>query len=145
MKIRLLLSLLILGLAGCSTFEKRSAEKSAVFSTLDAATQENLSKGMVEVGYTPDMVYIALGSPDSKSEHTTAKGSEITWIYRAYYTEYQGTQTVGYRRYVSYNPKTKTHFVYYEPVRVDLYRDRTEDRIRITFSDGKVSVIEKAK
>jgi len=30
-------------------------------------------------------------------------------------------------------------------VQVDLYQDRSEDRIRITFSDGKVSVIEQAK
>lgn len=145
MKLRLLLSLFLLGLAGCSTFEKRADEKSAVFASLDSDAQEKLSQGIVELGYTPDMVYIALGSPDTKSERTTATGTELTWVYRSYYSEYNGTHTVGYRRYLHYNPKTKSYIVHYEPVQVDLYQDRSEDRIRITFSDGKVSVIEQAK
>jgi hypothetical protein len=91
------------------------------------------------------MVYIALGAPDSKNERTTADGSDITWIYSAYYSEYRGTTNVGYRRIVDYNPVTKSYIVYYEPVQVDHYEERVEDRIRITFCNGKVTVIEKAK
>ena len=145
MKTRFLISLLLLGLAGCSTFEKRSEEKSAVFAALDTEAQEKLSQGIVEIGYSPDMVYIALGSPDSKSEHTTAEKTDLVWIYSAYYSEYRGTSNVGYRRMVHYDPKTKSHIVYYEPVQVDHYEERVEDRIRVTFRDGKVAVIEKAK
>ena len=145
MKTRFLISLLLLGWAGCSTFEKRSEEKAAIFASLDTEAQEKLRQGMVEIGYTPDMVYIALGTPDSKSERTTANGSDITWIYSAYYSEYIETRNVGYRRMVQYNPVTKSYIVYYEPVQVDHYEDREEDRIRVTFRDGKVAVIEKAK
>ncbi len=145
MTTRLLISLLLLGLAGCSTFEKRSEEKAAVFSALDPNAQEKLRQGMVEIGYTPDMVYIALGAPDSKSERTTAEGRDMIWIYSAYYSEYRGTSNVGYRRMVEYNPVTKSYIVFYEPVQVDHYEERVEDRIRVTFRDEKVAVIEKAK
>ncbi len=145
MKNRLLITLLLLSLAGCSTFEKRSEEKASIFTALGADAQEKLRQGIVEIGYTPDMVYIALGSPDSKSERTTADGSDMTWIYSAYYSEYRGTSNVGYRRIVDYNPVTKSYIVYYEPVQMDHYEQRVEDRIRVTFRDGKVAVIEKAK
>lgn len=145
MKTRLLLLIALLGLVGCSTFEKRADEKAAVFSKLDAPTQENLRKGLVEIGYTPDMVYIALGTPDSRNEAITATSRKEVWIYNSYYSEYRGTEHAGYRRYVDFNPVTKKYFVYYEPVRVDVYRDHVEERIRITFEDGKVSLIEQAK
>jgi len=145
MKTRFLITLLLLGLAGCSTFEKRAEEKATAFASLGSEAQEKLRQGMVEIGYTSDMVYIALGAPDSKSERTTADGSDMTWIYSAYYSEYRGTSNVGYRRIVDYNPVTKSYVVYYEPVQVDHYEERVEDRIRVTFRDGKVTVIEKAK
>jgi hypothetical protein len=145
MKTRLLIAFAALLLAGCSTFEKRAEEKAAVFSQLDPATQEKLRKGEIEVGNTPDMVFIALGEPDAKTEQITADHRDETWIYNSYYTEYRGSEQVGYRRIVTYNNVSKSYYVYYEPVRVDVYRDRVEDRIRITFRDGKVTVIEQAK
>lgn len=145
MKMRLFIALALLGVAGCSTFEKRSAEKIAVFSQLDPATQEKLRQGVVEIGYTSDMVFIALGKPDIRSERITADSREETWTYSAYYTEYRGTETAGYRRIIDYNPLTKAYYVYYEPVRVDVYRDHIEDRIRIIFRDGRAAMIEQAK
>lgn len=145
MKTRLFLVLALALLAGCSTFNDRAKEKAAVFSRLDAATQENLRQGIVEVGYTPDMVYIALGDPDATRERVTADGKEETWIYQALSTEYRGQSTVGYRRWVTYDPERKVLWTYYEPVNVNVYQDHIEDRIRITFKDGKVTVIEQVK
>ena len=144
-KTSILIVMATLLLSGCSTFEKRAEEKAAVYSQLDPATQEKLRNGVIEIGNTPDMVFIALGQPDSKSEQITADRREETWIYNSYYTEYSGSEQVGYRRIVEYNRITKSYIVYYEPVRVDVYRDRVQDRIRITFRDGKVAVIEQAK
>lgn len=146
MNMRLLLMAAgLLALAGCSTFERRVAEKAAVFAALTPAQQDNLRKGVVELGYTPDMVYIALGPPDSKRETITARRREETWIYRSFSSDYVGDRIVGYQRYVAYDPKTKTMLAYSEPVRQSVYRDHSEDRIRITFRDSKVAVIEQVK
>lgn len=143
MKTLPILALLIL-LAGCSTIDSRIKEKSGVFDELNPDTQEQLRQGMVEIGYAPDMVYIALGRPDEKRAITTTTGRDEVWVYSTYFSEYVGT-AISYRRFVGVHPKTGQRVVYFEPVRDHLYRDRTEDRIRITFRDGKVSVIEQVQ
>ena len=135
----------VLLLAGCNTFERRAKERATVYNALDAATQENLKAGRVELGYTMDMVYIALGNPDQKKDQLTPKGRTTTWIYNSYYQEYVGTAHVGYRRYAVYNPKTRSYAVFVEPVYSNVYRDRVEPKIRISFKDGRVSAIEQVK
>jgi len=145
---RLLLLLPLAGLllfAGCSTVDKRIEQKSAVFAELDAATQEKLRQGIVEIGYTPDMVYIALGEPDDKREKISAAGRELTWIYTSYKQEYAGTGVAGHRRVVIHDPIAKRSYIMWEPVVVDVYNNRIDDRIRVSFRDGKVTVIEQVK
>ncbi len=140
-----LVSLVLLGLSACSTFQRRAEEKSTVFRALDAATQARLEARQIEVGDTQDMVYIALGAPDEKREQLDAGGKTTTWIYSAYWQEYQGTRMVGYRRQVIYDPATKSYRVYHEPDFQPIYAPRMEDRVRITFQDGRVTVIEQAQ
>jgi outer membrane protein assembly factor BamE (lipoprotein component of BamABCDE complex) len=132
-------------LAACSTFEQRAKEKGAVFHALDAATQTRLEARQIEVGDTQDMVYISLGAPDEKKEHLTAGSRTTTWVYSAYWQEYQGTRLVGYRRQVVYDPGSKSYRVYHEPDYQPVYAPRVEDRVRITFQDGRVTVIEQAQ
>lgn len=116
-----------------------------MFAHLDTAQQDNLRKGIVELGYTPDMVYIALGAPDSQREKITAKGKEETWIYRTFSSDYVGDRTMGYQRFVTYDPKRQMLLTYYEPIRQSVFRSHFEDRIRITFRDGKVAAIEQVQ
>lgn len=129
----------------CSTFESRAKEKAAVFATLDEATRTRLEAGEIRVGDNTDMVYIALGRPSEKTEKLDASGSSSTWIYSTYWQEYQGTRLVGYRRDVVYNPATQSYQVSYTPDYQPIYAPRVEDRIRVTFRDGRVSVIEQAQ
>ena len=131
--------------SSCSTVDNRIKEKSAVFASLDPQAQARLKQGMIDVGYTMDMVYIALGKPDEVRDKTTAKGRETTWIFKNYWQEYQGSAVVGYHRYVYYDPTAKAYRVYYEPVRTEVYRERTEERTRVSFVDGHVTAIEQAK
>ncbi len=143
---RFLFSLLVLLLlAGCNTFERRAKEKSAVFSALDPATQARLEARQIEVGDTQDMVYIALGAPDEKRDLVKPEGRTTTWVYSAYWQEYQGTRLVGYRRNVVYDAASKSYRVYHEPDYQPVYAPRMEDRVRITFQDGRVTVVEQAQ
>jgi hypothetical protein len=135
----------LLFLAGCSTIDKRIQEKSALFNGLDAPTQEQLRKGIVEIGYSPDMVYIALGKPDGIRDRVSADGRELIWTYTSYTQDYAGTGVVGHRRRVLYDPVLKRSYLYWEPVVSDFYHTRVDDRIRITFRDGLVTVIEETK
>jgi hypothetical protein len=132
-------------LAGCSTVESRIKENPAAFASLDPQTQAEIRKGGVRVGFTTEMVYIALGRPDERSERVTAEGREEVWIYTTTYEEYAGTAHVGYRRVYVRDPKTGAAAVFLEPVYGDVYQDRTEERIRIIFRDGHVTAIEQTK
>ncbi|HEY0946363.1 MAG TPA: hypothetical protein VGD81_13890 [Opitutaceae bacterium] len=149
MKNLTLLGFVLAGLAlvaaGCSTFESRSKEKSYVFNTLDPATRARLKERNIVVGDTMDMVYIALGAPDEKREKVERAGTETVWIYNAYWQEYQGEALLGYRRVVFFDRRSKTYRVYYEPVRESVYSQHEEERIRVNFKDGKVTVVEQAK
>ena len=139
----------LLGLAlfvsSCSTVDNRIKEKSAVFASLDPQAQARLKQGIIDIGYTMDMVYIALGKPDEVREKTTEKGKDTTWIFKNYWQDYQGSTVVGYHRYVYYDPTAKAYRVYYEPVRTEIYRERSEERTRVSFVDGHVTAIEQAK
>jgi hypothetical protein len=136
---------LVLALAGCSTIDSRIREKQAVFDRLDPQTQDKIRQGIVEVGYTPDLVYVALGRPDERYQKVTAKGDETSWIYKTYYEQYEGMAHVGYRRVVFYDPADRVYHLYYEPVSEPIYSEHEEDNIRVTFVSGKVTAIEQNK
>ncbi|HEU5078289.1 MAG TPA: hypothetical protein VFT72_03715 [Opitutaceae bacterium] len=129
-------------ITGCSTVKTRIDEKSALFNSLPAEVQDHLRQGLIDVGYTEDMVYIALGKPDEKRVSTTAEGTKTTWIYNTYWEEYEGTQTLGYRRHIVYDRRIRAYRVYLQPVRQDIYQAHVDEKTRVIFKDGKVEAIE---
>lgn len=149
MKSRLLISLATLGLllfsAGCQTVDTRIKEKPAVFASVDKETQDKIRQGVIGLGYTEDMVYLALGQPDQKRETVTAAARTLVWIYNTYTTRYDGSYAMGgyyYRRpyYYPY-PYYYRPYSYYYPIYADSYTEK-EERIRVTFNDGKVTAID---
>lgn len=138
-------ALAVLGLAGCSTVRSRIQEKQHVFNTLDPQTQAKIQQGLVDLGYTTDMVYMAMGRPDETRDQVTNQGHETTWIYNNYWQQYEGSRLVGYRRHVYYDQIARAYRVYYYPIRQEIYSERTEERTRVIFKDGRVAAIEQAK
>lgn len=132
-------------LVGCQTVERRIQEKPEVFYKLDRETQDKILQGIIDIGYTEDMVYLALGKADERRERVTENGRTVTWIYNTYYTRYDGREYVGYHRRVYYDPLLRSYRVHYRPVFADTYREEKEERIRIIFQGGRVTEIEQAK
>lgn len=132
-------------LAGCQTVESRIKEKPEVFASVDKATQDKIKQGVIELGFTEDLVYVALGAPDQKRETVNANGKTLTWIYNTYYDRYDGSVYASYHRSVYYDPYLRAYRMYYRPIFADTYIQEKEDRIRIVFQDGKVTMIEQAK
>ncbi len=83
------LSLLpVMLLVGCSNgISARIAEKSAMYEQLRPEIQQNLRDGLVEPGYTADMVYIALGAPTRTVVKDTSHGKVGYWIYDNLYPQ----------------------------------------------------------
>jgi hypothetical protein len=141
----LLVAAAVLAVSGCNTFERRSQEKSSTFASLSPDAKEKLKHGVIEIGNTPDMVYIALGEPDERHEKTTANGHETTWVYNSYHQEYEGNVHTGYHRMLVFDPASKRYVVFYEPVFTELYSEHTEENIRIKFTNDRVVEIEQPK
>lgn len=139
----LLPTLGLLLLAGCaSPVESRIKSNAATFYALDPQTREKIRQQIVEIGYTPDMVYIAMGAPTERREQITEKGSTIVWSYKTTSMEYQGT-SVRHRRSVVIDPRTGRSYMVMQPVVTDHYEENVDESLRIEFKDGRVSSIER--
>jgi len=132
-------------LAGCQSVDSRIKEKPEVYANLDTATQDKIKQGIIEIGYTEDMVYLALGKPDQKREAIHENGRTTTWIYNTYYDRYDGAGFAGYHRSLYFDPYLRAYRVYYRPVYADTYVTEKEERIRVVFRGGKTTVIEQTK
>lgn len=137
--------LLTVLLAGCDTFDRRSREKAATFETLSPEEREQLKRGVIELGNTFDMVYIALGRPDQTREVEREGARQTEWIYNTYHRNYEGQVFTGYRRILVYDPVRKRYIVFHDPVYTDVFSEHTEEHIRIAFREGKVVSIEQPK
>ena len=70
----------------------RIQDKAAVYAQLTPELQTKVTKGVIEVGYTSDMVYLALGAPSKKKEKTATEGTVELWSYNTYYPTVMATQ-----------------------------------------------------
>lgn len=79
---------------GCesSGVSARIQEKSAVFATLTPEQQQTIQEGAIELGYTADMVYMALGKPSKVKTQDDPEGRVEMWTYSNYYPSVAVTQ-----------------------------------------------------
>lgn len=75
------LALPLLLLAGCATTERRIQQNQELFDSLPVAHQARIRGGQVDLGFTPDMVRIALGEPQRKLRRHDAGGDAEIWLY----------------------------------------------------------------
>ena len=81
----LVLLILVLASAGCdpaSGIATRIAEKSAVFTQLTPEQKSKIEQGVIEIGFTSDMVYMAMGRPQKITEKNLPLGHVAMWTYR---------------------------------------------------------------
>jgi hypothetical protein len=135
-------ALALLVTAGCNSFDARARQMSGVYQSLPPSEQQRLERGAINVGDTPEMVYIALGNPDERREVLNADGRQTTWIYKSYWQQYEGTAWLGYRRVVMPARSGRGYVIYHEPVTQDVYRTRVDELIRVSFANGVVSQVE---
>jgi hypothetical protein len=70
-----------LGTAGCSTPQMRIRRDPATFARLTPDQQTMIRSGQVGLGFTPQMVRLALGDPDYIHTRTDSSGTSEIWSY----------------------------------------------------------------
>lgn len=124
-------------LAGCASPESRIKQNPQLFAQLTPEQQNLIKQGKVAVGFTPDMVRLALGEPDRVRVRTDAKGSREIWNYVTYESQegvilYRGM----YHRYWG-----GAYYPYY--ANVTSYR--VHNRVVVAFMNGQVAEVEETK
>ena len=120
-------------LAACSTTDSRIRREQALFDGYPPQVKEQIRNGVIDVGYTPEMVVMALGEPDRKVDAQTGDGAAEGWIYRK--TTPGISIGLGRGSYVGSGVGIGTGVTVGEPA-------RSEDRARVEFRDGRVSGFE---
>jgi len=139
------ISFLALGLllgGGCNTANSRFQKVSGTM-TPDAKTQANIKRGIIEPGYTPEMVYLALGKPTIPADGIVDATRDGTWIYR----DFQGTDRdfdrAGFRRRVVFDPSKRSDVVITEPLDTKAFPQLEPHSLHVTFRDGRVVEIKR--
>lgn len=76
----IVMSLLLLA-ASCASTDSRVRKNQAAFDSWPAGVQQKVRAGQVDVGFTPEMVRVALGEPRRTFSRTTANGVAEGWVY----------------------------------------------------------------
>lgn len=143
---RLLPSLLVLLAflaAGCSTTGSRLREYPEAVSQLDNATRKKIERGVVEPGFTPEMVYMALGKPSEPAEGLAAQTRDGTWVYHNYHRNERDFVRAGFRRRVVFDPVKKSDTVITEPVDPRLFPNLRPHSVHVTFREGRVVEVQR--
>jgi len=81
--------LLALLVSGCETDDggitARTQEKSASYAKLKYWEKSFIAKGVIAEGFTPDMVYMAMGRPNKIEAKQLSQGTFELWTYSRYY------------------------------------------------------------
>ena len=136
MRLRSLPALLVvaaIALSACSTTDSRIRHHQALFDGYPPEVQENIRNGVIVVGYSPEMVVMALGEPDRKVEIQSEDGVGEVWTYRNSIPGF--AIGIGGGSYVGSGVGIGTGVTVGEPA-------RSEDRAVIEFREGRVSRFE---
>lgn len=86
-------ALLALAIGGCTVTPQaeRMAERADAFARFSPEQQSAVRRGLVDRGHSLEMVYIALGRPDTIE--ASSDGNECCWTYRNFYLSAQADGT----------------------------------------------------
>ena len=138
---RPILLLLALGisafLSACSsTPEDRIAKNSALFDTFPPPVRQKIRAGEVDLGFTPEMVRLALGEPTRIFSRQTESGVVELWVYHDNSPRFSfgvGVGSFGNHSATSLGVATSTGG--YDP----------EEKMRVEFRNGHVTAVEYVK
>lgn len=131
-----LFSSAVLLLAGCatSTPQTRISEHRELYRSFPSEVQRKVSAGQVDVGFTTEMVQLALGEPQRRVTRQMETGMDEVWIYASSESRMSFGFGVGsYGRHSASSVGVSTSTGAYG----------REERMRVVFRDGKVTSVEK--
>jgi outer membrane protein assembly factor BamE (lipoprotein component of BamABCDE complex) len=132
----LLAAAAVLITSSCSTPESRIRENPALFAQLTPQDQELIRRGRVGVGFTAEMVRLALGEPDRLTTRTSGTGTSEVWHYITYEMPSGSPLYRGwYHRYYMWRDPLY-------PWYMDEHERRERERLSVVFDQGRVTALD---
>ncbi len=135
-------TIVLIVLAGCATPESRIRDNPGLFASFPPDVQQNVRQGRIEIGYTPEMVTMALGKADKVETEKAAEGTTEIWSY---------TDTTSTTEQQTYTPSPyvidkdgDTSYKYQPPVTVNSQKIQEYEKMHVEFVNGKVTKIKTA-
>jgi len=124
-------------LTGCSsTPDSRIAKNQRDFSQYPAEVQQKIRAGQVDIGFTPEMVRLALGEPTRQFNRQTETGTVELWVYHDNSPRFSiGLGFGSYGRHSGTSVGVSTSTGGYDP----------EEKMRVEFRDARVTAVEYVK
>ncbi len=73
----------VLVLAGCSTPQSRARANAEALAGVSPEVREKVLAGEVDLGFSEELVLVALGKPDRRYSRVTEEGASTIWAYRS--------------------------------------------------------------
>ena len=127
--------------SGCSSSspDARIRRNQELFNSLPPEAQASIRDGRVQVGFTPDMVLLALGEPDRRYMRTNEQGSSEVWAYTTRSSSSSVSLGLGMGMGMGRSSRMST------AIGVTTGGgDQANDWARIVFQGGRVSSVEQA-
>jgi outer membrane protein assembly factor BamE (lipoprotein component of BamABCDE complex) len=135
-------ALMLLGLTiltGCSTPASRIEQNKELFSTFAPDVQASIRQGKINIGFTRDMVYMALGKPERQYSRTTEAGQSEIWSYVDLYSTTRRQRIDGPFRIRDPQGGYRTVS---DSLWVDVNEQHEYERLRVEFEGNRVRAIE---
>lgn len=120
-------------LAACSSPDSRISSHREAFDHYPPEVQQKIRAGQVAVGYSPEMVLLALGEPDRKFTRKTENGDSEVWGYHDRAPRFGFGFGFG-----SFGRRSATSM----GLGVSSGASDPEEKTRIEFRDGQVAAID---
>ena len=127
---------------GCSTPQSRIKNNPAMFDQLPVEIREKVSAGEVDIGFSHDAVFLALGKPHRKYTRTTGEGQLEVWSWVGTDYRYERQLVNGSFRYRDSKGRMRTAT---DSVWIDVKHEVEYERMRVEFENDAVSAIERTR
>jgi hypothetical protein len=134
--IALITATAVLIVAGCTTTPTTATK-------MDPKIRGKVEKGIIEPGFTPEMVFLALGKPSEPSESLSDATTNGTWVYNEFSVNHRDFIRAGFRQRVVFDPKRKSDVVVTEPIDTKSIPNPRSNSLHVTFRDGRVVDIQR--
>lgn len=124
--------------AGCATTRTPTTA-----TKLEPNIRAQVEKGIIEPGFTPEMVFLALGKPNEPAASLVDATANGTWVYHNFSAGDRGILKPGFRRRIVYDATKQSDVITTERIDEKTAPNLQANALYVTFRDGRVVEIQR--